>query len=669
MIPKSKILYFGSGLIVLLLLFLVYSFSLSLNVKIFILETKLNSKKISEKEVSLLLDSMLRNNNVNITNEKGVTPLMYASFLGDRNLAKILINRGARINAKDKEGNSPITYAVLGEERKMITFLKEKNASINEKNIKGRSALAEYVDRKTINSQNTISEENKKTIDIILKEGGYINSQDEEGNTIIMVAAKNNNESFLKYLYEKGANPRTRNKKNDNLVDFLIEQNNLPLFKVALEIGENINDEDGNGMLSIHKSIKQKRAEFSKILINRGADMTKKDNFGSTAIKYAVLNEDREIIKYYINYKDVEAKDDLVDAVFQFSYMDKDYFSTRDKLGSPFLIRAAFTGYDVGIKLAYLLGADVNITDNSGMTALMVLAEKNNVESALFLINKGADINKKTSTSYKSAIIFASQNLNIEIAKLLLEKGANTNDTDSDGSTPLHFCVNYNLYQLSENRSVFSEKHEKVYEFAKILLDYGANINYAIKEKYTVLGYVVEMNDFESTDFFLQEGADPNIGETLFSANDLEIMKKLINHGANINIRNSHKETLVYNACNRNNENMVKFLIESGADLNSTTKDEYDYTDLMKLAAKEKFKEAKWLIKYGAEVNYRNKNKETVLGIVKVMKASWEEFRDGKVKVTSSSDPEGKGGIQLGLQHLPGINAFINYLVSKGAIE
>ena len=64
---------------------------------------------------------------VDLANEQGETPLMMAALRGNLEMAKTLIERGAKI---DKAGWTPLHYAASGPSPAMVAFLLDRGAAI-----------------------------------------------------------------------------------------------------------------------------------------------------------------------------------------------------------------------------------------------------------------------------------------------------------------------------------------------------------------------------------------------------------------------------------------------------------------------------------------------------------------------------------------------------------
>ena len=120
-------------------------------------------------------------------------------------------------------------------------------------------------------------------------------------------------------------------------------------------------------------------------------------------------------------------------------------------------------------------GADVNATDSSGYSLLMLAVRDNNLELLKVLLDNYADFSGKTPDG-KNILSFALENnASKEVLEQLLIKGADVNATDEDGSVLI-------LRALAAGKE----------DVAKLFMQYGADINAENANHDTVLTYVLE---------------------------------------------------------------------------------------------------------------------------------------------------------------------------------
>lgn len=124
---------------------------------------------------------------VNVENRYGETPLMYAAIIGNLDLAKALVQRGAKVN---RLGWSPLHYAAS----------------------KGNTDMVEY----------------------LLMQGALPNSPADDGNSPLIVAVTSGNVDTVKALLNAGADPKAVNQKYKNAIDVAREMKNEDILE-ALE--------------------------------------------------------------------------------------------------------------------------------------------------------------------------------------------------------------------------------------------------------------------------------------------------------------------------------------------------------------------------------------------------------------------------------------------------
>lgn len=186
------------------------------------------------------------------------------------------------------------------------------------------------------------------------------------------------------------------------------------------------------------------------------------------------------------------------------------------------------------IKINQMLQSGVDINSQhptSGTTFLMIASSYYYYDDIVeFLIRKGADINLKDNEG-KTALLWAASN-SLPNAKILVENGAKANIAANDGMTPF----------LQATLGVSSGKVP--IGLCELLRKNGANVNAALTRKnasgWTALHYAVVNNDANLVKYLIKHGAKVNKftaegSSPLFLAklsDNQEIIKILRNAGA-----------------------------------------------------------------------------------------------------------------------------------------
>ena len=255
--------------------------------------------------------------------------------------------------------------------------------------------------------------------------------------------------------------------------------------------------------------------------------------------------------------------------------------------------------------------ADVNATDSMGKTPLMLAAEFNtNPEVIRILIEGGAYVNKTDKNFNTPLMIAAEFNENLEVLIVLIEGGADLTERNRQGK---------NALDCAEQRKV--SKDTDVYNF----LQEKTIAAYKAKEATKKLKDIAAVASVKEINRLIQEGADVNAFDSnrftplMIAAEkntNPEVIRILIENGADVNAtvryiffgdKTKYIERLGYTpwmlAVRYNpNPEVLRVLIENGADVNSV--DIYGYTPLMLAAEKNAKPEVtRFLIERGANVN------------------------------------------------------------------
>ena len=156
------------------------------------------------------------------------------------------------------------------------------------------------------------------------------------------------------------------------------------------------------------------------------------------------------------------------------------------------LVHAAESGNISRLRELLDRGADPNIHNSSGDTALIKASFNNKIEIARLLLDNDADPNIQNSYG-DTALRWASGRGHIEIVKMLLDRGANPNIQNNDGWTALIVAV------LNNNS-----------EIIRLLLNRGADPN-TRDNRATALIYASRNGLTKIVRLLLDNGADPYI--------------------------------------------------------------------------------------------------------------------------------------------------------------
>ncbi len=193
--------------------------------------------------------------------------------------------------------------------------------------------------------------------------------------------------------------------------------------------------------------------------------------------------------------------------------------SDQDALSTPLMWAASHGLYEIG-ELLLKNGADVNVQNGNGNTALYFAAQWNWAGVAKLLIDNGAVISIQTNKGW-TALCRAAYKGHLEICELLIDSGADVNAKTNIGGTALIWTVR--------------KGHLAV---CKALIENGADVN-----------------------------AKTNIGDTALIwavyRGFLDVCSTLIENGAAFNIINNKQKSALSIAAKKGKAELCKLIIEN----------------------------------------------------------------------------------------------------------
>jgi len=234
------------------------------------------------------------------------------------------------------------------------------------------------------------------------------------------------------------------------------------------------------------------------LLKTPGINVNARQGDGATALEWAAYWEDADTVAQLIHAgADVNLANDL--GVTALGLVCKN--------GNPVIAKALLDA-----------GANANATQAGGETVLMTAAWTGNAEVVSRLLAHGADPNRKDPSRGQTALMWAIDERHQDVAKVLIEKGADVRARSNGGSTPLLFAAR--MGDL---------------ETARLLLAKGADVNEAMP---------YDRKDLSGTPFPASQGRDAGAAgaSALMIATIrgyIDLAKFLLDKGANPNASTS----------------------------------------------------------------------------------------------------------------------------------
>lgn len=375
--------------------------------------------------------------------------------------------------------------------------------------------------------------------------GADVNQKNRYGNPIIHHAVSSGNAELVELLISKGADVNAKGQFDRVALHYA---NKKGMAKILLAHGATVDAPTNYGETPLHWAAEGVNGlgkqvdlvEFANVLIAHRADVNRKTGEGrshKTPLNYAAESNNIPVAKLLIaRGADVEGG------------------------GSSPLSSAGANG-DFA-EMAQLLvenGAKVNVPSPTGWYPLQTAAGRGNIKVTNYLLAQGADpdaADRAGSTALYSA---AGSDYGLSTAEALLRHGANPNAKNMHGGTALHQAASQGAVKVME-----------------LLLANRAEVNAATNDGYTPLHGAVSYGKIgarrSAVELLLKTGANANAktsrdGETPFhkaiSRGDVEIVKLLLDYGADVNTVSKSGVTSLYFA--RNSDAISKLLNEHGA--------------------------------------------------------------------------------------------------------
>lgn len=428
---------------------------------------------------------------------------------------------------------SEVADAVMKHNRDAVRSLLQKKVDVNAPQIDGTTAL-----------HWAVRSDDLETADLLIRAGANVSVSNRAGATPLQLAALNGNDAMLEKLVKAGADPNVAlTQYGDTALMMASRSGNVDAIRVLLDAGAQVNaKETWGGTTALMWAASERHSGAVKLLVDRGADVNARSNFVPAANGRGFEGR-------------TPASPEPKQAVEEFA--------------------------------------------SGWLTPLMFSAREGDIATARLLVGAGADVNAIAGDG-KDALGLAIFNGNYDLASFLVDSRSKVNQADTQGFTPLFWAVDRRNMETAPNFPWIVTADPL--PLIRKLLDAGANPNALVNNTprarmragsprivfATALMRAAFAGDFELTKLLLSKGADPTIvskdNETMIeaaaglgfiqgyqkgkpAAERLEVIKLLVELGADVNAADDYGITPLMAAGNMGEVSIIQYLVDHGADL------------------------------------------------------------------------------------------------------
>ncbi len=475
-------------------------------------------------------------------NGKGTTLLGYAATMGFPDFVQFLLENGANPNIQDREGLCALHYAVVKNNPDVVKVLTEKEGvDLN---------LQSAADGYTPLHLALAIEEDSRCADILLDAGADYRIRDNDGNSAFILAmrcyeddknkmkailnrvVRDGNLIFINHFLINGNWGINYNYYDDmTLLHMAVQHNQIGIAKYLLENGAEVNLPTRKGVTALHVAANKGNTQMIEMLMQNGADINSRDENGFYALHHAVIGNQSETVKTLIEKYGANPN---CQSHFGRTPLHLSINSEKPSRCTEILLE---------------LGADYMAYDDDRVCPLTIVHEKRFAANPIidyYLINRF-------------------------LGKNGFEKYSGQEKPMQDGqkNTPLHIAAkdgDMDMVKILMCRKWFRQDR------------WEAALNVQNEDGKTAIHLALENGHKEVAEFLMDEltkrGRDNGYERAISTAarlNYVYILGKLSDEGVDIDQliggKSTEKSTPLSIAASRGNEEAVRFLLKSGADI------------------------------------------------------------------------------------------------------
>ena len=568
--------------------------------------------------VTMLLERTENKTNlIDIQNKEGQTALHAACVKGSHEVVEILLNSGADPTILDREGDSVLYYGVRSKSIKIVNTLlidHIKHKRDVRRKFKTCKTVLHYASKYGL--EDVVRE--------LLKNGMDVDAVDDDGNTALYYAVKNNHPKVAQLcmdnLTQIGKTSDQRNKEGVTVVHQACYHGMLEILKKNMGNYSQFDVEDKSGDTVLHWAVYGEQPEVVELLLkNRDIlkiDVDMANKRGQTALHIASKKGNRLIVELLIEHgakHPIEDANSLTALDISLEHLDEDEEKRREqhsevvtilldkmttiprnidkqyKEGKTALHYACRLGLESLVERILERGARVDMVDKDGDTVLHESAREN-YGVADILLSSNADLINHKNNSGRTPLHYASFYGCPAVMKSLLSAGGDVGQVDDWGDSPLHDAAGRNHHEVVQiimdrnsmnvdiqNKNGQTPLHIACSQGATkvvcILLDHGANLDIVDKRRNTPLTIALIKNKPEVVKILTRrksvtlegrKSINTELTDNLAAISNHREIVRFIVEEVSFDLWKNAAPTLLRSAVRRNDKDMVAYLVDRG---------------------------------------------------------------------------------------------------------
>ncbi|HUE89631.1 MAG TPA: ankyrin repeat domain-containing protein [Vicinamibacterales bacterium] len=370
------------------------------------------------------------------------------------------------------------------------------------------------------------------TVRALLKSGADVNHPQGDGMTALHWAAVHGEEELASMLLSAGANWRMTTRLGGYMPLHLAARSGAAgVITWLIEAGADINIKTATGATTLMLAAASGSTNAVSLLLERGAEVNAEEGaHGQTALMFAAARNRADVVRLLLSRG---ATPSVTTKVIDLGALTAAPDEDEPRQGQPPRPAAgrapaptpAGAAMDVpGVTRPYRYNELIG--KQGGLTALLLAARQGARETALALVEGGADVNQVSPADRTSPLLIATINGHFDLGLELVARGADVNAAADNGVTPLYAAVNVQWAPKAfyPQPRAYLQQNASYLQYMKALLDKGADPNNRVYRR-------VWYSTYNFDNLRLEENGASAFWRAAYAA-DLEAMRLLVAHGA-----------------------------------------------------------------------------------------------------------------------------------------